>query len=536
MRFYGVYVFSRFVAARWRAILLLIIGFTAGMTMGTSTAAHAATPPVAPPVSAAAPISSMPATSDSLIGSQWVDLNDHLTALLVISCAPDVHRPAWAATLTYGTDGTGAPTTQAKIPMPDTTKIGWPVEVVAFDFGNRVAAGTGCTDDLASAMPSSGWGALGEEGSLSSIQPPPSSMPLAILPGASSTPRPASPVAPPIPTPTAISLPPPPMPSPGPYVGSYAPAPDGIAQASAPTGGGRHNQTPAYLLLAAALIFAAWSRRRVRADLAQVEHSNALADTVRGFHGGLGAGIDILDALAVVLAPLCAGGAVATWSHDWVSWGVALGMGVLAGLTVAQRLAVRRGVHLRLRDVLDHMHDLPRDPRALASVVIGAGAGAGLALFSGWSAATSLWAGVAVLIVVVARRAVGAVAAAAANRAALANRLAAVLGVSPARLDEINWSIDNAGCIHVPTPPEAMLRLDKLSEAVGTVLPDYEVVAADSHMIVLSPASHETHVARAVTAESGGLITAATTPVTAAPPSMPVEQPQVITITEDDLR
>lgn len=501
---------------------LLLLALVVGASVGAATAAHAAAPATAPPLAqVTTPVSGMPQFGVGAQSGQGAGAPISLIGVdsaVVLSCEPKITRQAWRVPIAVTTTDLGQHVGTGAVPPPNVEVIGWPVEVVAYSGGKPVAR-TGCVngDNTMFGV----WGSPSEHVPPADIPVPPAGTALAILPGQAITAVPATPLTP---APTSEQS-------------RQAPQPgdEGGAASTASHPHGR-NATPAYLAAAVTLLLAAWSRRRVRADLAGVEAQRTMVAQLAGqAHGALGAGVDALDALSAYLTPVMAGLAVAFWP-GLVAYPVACAMAVLAASTLAARYACSRGIHLRASDVLSAARQLPREPRAMLWPGVAAAAAAALGELSGWGLALCAWAGVGALLLAAGVRSVAVRQRAAADRAALGNRVAAVLGVSPARLAEVRWTVGADSAISIATPPETMLRLADLPGRVSQAMPDYEVSIADSHQVVLSPASADTQQARATHAATGGLVTDTGGAPTAGMPYAAGDSEAPLVINESDLR
>lgn len=93
-----------------------------------------------------------------------------------------------------------------------------------------------------------------------------------------------------------------------------------------------------------------------------------------------------------------------------------------------------------------------------------------------------------------------------ADRAELAGRVAAALGISVPALDELSWGLMPGGGIVINNPGAALLNADRLDERIVKLLPHLEVAEVGPHRIVLSPLSNEVATSRIHREMSGGLI------------------------------
>lgn len=292
--------------------------------------------------------------------------------------------------------------------------------------------------------------------------------------------------------------------------------------------------TATVTLLLLTLGTAAMSARRVRDDLADYRRAHEGAGAVAGslVRGSALTGMavrgisrgsaDLVDNLAWVL---CSVFALATvgWAVEvttipavaiWI--GAAL-LGLLAGFTVAARVAAWSGQRLRVRDARGTGVLIP-------AVLFGAAMAAGLYLlgstFGQTEWPTVLSAGV--LGASVGALAVGTRAARASDRrrAAARGSVAAALSVPEGALDsdgDIRWNVGRDGAISVQPGPAAVAKasgdLDSLETRVASVMPSHEVdraASAPGFGIRLVPVTTETLESRRLATETGGLAVAVT--------------------------
>ena len=292
--------------------------------------------------------------------------------------------------------------------------------------------------------------------------------------------------------------------------------------------------TATVTLLLLSLGTAAMSARRVRDDLNDYRRAHESAGAVAGslVRGSALTGMavrgisrgsaDLVDNLAWVL---CSGFALATvgWAVEvpaipalavWVGGPL---LGLLAGYTVAARVAAWSGQRLRVRDARGAGALIPA---ALLGALLGVGMYLLGSTFGQPEWPTVLSAGV--LGASVGALAVGTRAARASDRRreVVRGSVAAALSVPESALDsesDVRWSVGRDGAISIQPGPASVAKasadLDGLEARVAGVMPSHEVDRAASGPgfgVRLVPVTTETLESRRLALESEGLATAVT--------------------------
>lgn len=297
----------------------------------------------------------------------------------------------------------------------------------------------------------------------------------------------------------------------------------------------------------AMLSAAGTSEARVRADLAG-DHGARRADRsvamVLGVKHGLSTmaassasrrSRDLLDLFSAVVTGVLAVAVAGLAPEHQVP--VAVGAGSVAAWAAARRIGAIRGARIRVRMVTR--------PAVLApSVVVGAGAGAGAWVLDGrglevggfWVFLTIPAGGEVGVAVTVGLVVAGAVTGVIAGRAWVKGQrvkaqhigpLAASLGVSEQVLGATTWSaagdrITVRGADRsLPAPLQTSMEQLNLRLAAAGGLDDWEAIEVTPDRIVLAPVAPETEAARAIYAQTGGLVHQITTPAPYITPTDP---------------
>jgi len=207
---------------------------------------------------------------------------------------------------------------------------------------------------------------------------------------------------------------------------------------------------------------------------------------------------------------------VALWAPGQYPVGGMVGAAVTAlpaGLMMIKLAAARRDVRLSVMGLV----------RALNNRVLLSLGGALLAGAAGWlvigKPAGAVTLAIFAWCAIAATRAIADVEQVRGARAAVAGRIAAVLGIPPQAMDTVPLTVE-PGRIAVTPPPQVALRLGDVASRVAQIMPEWEVTYADHHLIELSPVTDAEQQRRAHVAASGGLVAGV-----AAPQGMPGQQP-----------
>jgi hypothetical protein len=208
--------------------------------------------------------------------------------------------------------------------------------------------------------------------------------------------------------------------------------------------------------------------------------------------------IGVADFVAVILAALLAGQATTGFGFI-VGIILTIIISALAGTTLAQTVASRRGIGISMRDAITapRQHPLPSFLGAvvglafivfgLASVVPGVIIGAlfGASLSHGQQVRKTQM-----------------------TIDQLQSPLAAVLGVSESEIDSMSWGVTPQGEIIIPRPNAKVLNhINAIPGRLVQYLPDLYMETASATEIVLSPLDDDTKSRREQLAQHEGLVT-----------------------------
>lgn len=209
--------------------------------------------------------------------------------------------------------------------------------------------------------------------------------------------------------------------------------------------------------------------------------------------------IGVADFVAVILAALLAG--QATTGFGFIV-GIILTavISVLAGSTLAQTVASRRGIYISMRDVVTapRQHPLPSFVGAVVGllfIVIGGLASVVPGVIIGALCGASLSHGQRVRKTQM-------------TIDQLHSPLAAVLGVSESEIESMSWGVTPQGEIIIPRPNAKVLNhINAIPGRLVQYLPDLYMETASATEIVLSPLDDDTKSRREQLAQHEGLVT-----------------------------